>query len=136
MVGLIGADHAPLEWADMQEGREFHWIEAHCAHATKEDAMKQVKEDMFTTKEVLHDIFGLPFIFFERPAWDKFAGAESTFAADVLNPDGRVVQQPSTHLLSQEFPKDLDVKFRDKDGKEKLPWITCYGPAISRIFAS
>ncbi|MBT3463422.1 hypothetical protein HN451_00420, partial [archaeon] len=43
--------------------REFHWIEAHCAHETEEDAMKQVHEDMETTQEVLHDIFGLPFIF-------------------------------------------------------------------------
>ena len=68
--------------------REFHWIEAHCAHANEKDAFNQVKEDMATTKEVLHDIFGLPFMFFERPAWDKFPGAERTFAADVLNPDG------------------------------------------------
>ena len=116
--------------------REFHWIEAHCAHATKEDAMKQVHEDMETTKEVLHDIFGLPFMFFERPSWDKFPGADRTFAADVLNPDGRVVQQPSTHLLSQDFSKGFNVSFKDKDGKDKLAWITCYGPAISRIFAS
>lgn len=116
--------------------REFHWIETHCVHATKDDAMKQVHEDMETTKEVLYDLFCLPFIFFERPAWDRFAGAERTFAADVLNPDGKVVQQPSTHLLSQEFPKGFDVKFKDKDEKDKYPWITCYGPAISRIFAS
>ena len=116
--------------------REFHWIETHCAHATKEDAMKQVYEDMETTKEVLHDIYGLPFIFFERPSWDKFPGAERTFAADVLNPDGKVIQQPSTHLLKQSFPKAFNVKYKDKDGIEKYTWITCYGPAISRIFAS
>ena len=116
--------------------REFYWIEAHDAHATKEDAMKQVHEDMQTTQEMLHDTFGLPFIFFERPVWDKFPGADRTFAADVLNPDGRVVQQPSTHLLSQEFSKGFNVKFKDKDEKEKYAWITCYGPAISRIFAS
>jgi len=116
--------------------REFHWVESHCAHQTKEDAMKQVYEDMETTKEVLHDNFGLPFIFFERPAWDKFPGAERTFAADALNPDGKVVQQPSTHLLSQGFSKGFDVKFKDKDGKDKYVWLTCYGPAISRIFAS
>ena len=116
--------------------REFHWIETHCAHASQEDAMKQVHEDMETTKEILHDVFGLPLIFFERPQWDKFPGAERTFAADVLNPDGRVVQQPSTHLLKQEFSKGFDVKFKDKDGKDKYVWLTCYGPAVSRIFAS
>ncbi|MCX8158805.1 MAG: proline--tRNA ligase [Candidatus Pacearchaeota archaeon] len=116
--------------------REFHWIEAHCAHASEEDAMRQVYEDMETTKEVLHDVFGLPFIFFERPAWDKFPGAHRTFAADVLNPDGKLIQQPSTHLLKQDFSRAFDVKFKDKDGKEKYVWITCYGPAVSRIFAS
>jgi len=116
--------------------REFHWIEAHCAHATEKDAMKQVHEDMETTKNVLHDIFGLPFIFFERPTWDKFPGAQRTFAADVLNPGGKVVQQPSTHLLNNDFAKAFDVKFKDKDEKDKYCYLTCYGPAISRIFAS
>lgn len=116
--------------------REFHWIEAHCAHATEDDAMKQVFEDMETTKEVLHDIFGLPFIFFERPSWDKFPGAKRTFAADVLNPDGKLIQQPSTHLLNHDFSKAFDVKFKDSDEKDRYCWITCYGPAISRIFAS
>ncbi len=116
--------------------REFHWIETHCAHATKDNAMKQVYEDMATTKEVLHDIYGLPFIFFERPEWDKFPGAERTFAADVLNPDGKVVQQPSTHLLKQNFAKAFNVTYKDKEEKDQFVWITCYGPAISRIFAS
>ncbi len=116
--------------------REFHWIETHCAFASKEDAEAQVKEDLDTTKEVLHDIFGLPFIFFERPSWDTFPGADKTFAADVLNPDGKLVQQPSTHIIKQDFPKAFDVKFKDKDGKEKYVYTTCYGPAVSRIFAS
>ncbi len=116
--------------------REFHWVETHCAHATKEDAMKQVYEDMNTTKEVLHDIYGLPFMFFERPEWDKFPGAERTFAADVLNPDGKVIQQPSTHLLKQSFAKAFNVTYKDKEEKDQFVWITCYGPAISRIFAS
>jgi len=116
--------------------REFHWIETHCVFATEEDAMKQVGEDIETSKEVLHDIYGLPFMIFERPAWDKFPGASRTFAADVLNPDGKVIQQPSTHLISQEFSKAFNVSFRDRDGKEKYAFMTCYGPSISRIFAS
>ncbi len=116
--------------------REVHWIETHCAFASQEDAMKQVHEDMETTKEIIHDIFGLPFIFFERPQWDKFPGAEKTFAADVLNPDGRVVQQPSTHLIKQDFAKAFDIKFVDKKGEEKYVYTTCYGPAMSRLMAS
>jgi prolyl-tRNA synthetase len=116
--------------------REFYWIETHCAHRTEKEAFNQVLEDMETTKEVLHERFGLPFILFERPYWDKFPGASRTFAADVLNPDGRVLQQPSTHIISQDFSKAFEIKFKDKDEKEKYAYLTCYGPAISRIFAS
>jgi prolyl-tRNA synthetase len=116
--------------------REFHWIETHCVHATEEDAMNQVREDMKTNEEILHDVYGLPFIFFERPSWDKFAGAYRTFASDVLNPDGKLIQQPSTHIISQNFAEAFDIKYKDKYGKEKLAYTTCYGPAISRIFAS
>jgi len=116
--------------------REFHWIESHCCFASFEDAMKQVDEDMEITNKMLTGTFGLPFIFFERPQWDKFPGAEKTFAADVLNPDGRVVQQPSTHVIKQDFAKAFDIKFVDKNGKEKYVYTTCYGPAMSRIFAS
>lgn len=116
--------------------REFHWIETHCAFRSEEDAFNQVKEDMETTKEVLHDMWGLPFIFFERPAWDKFPGASRTFAADVLNPDGKVIQQPSTHMISPHFSKAFNIKFKDNDDKDKNAYLTCYGPAVSRIFAS
>ncbi|MBI5884593.1 proline--tRNA ligase, partial [archaeon] len=104
--------------------------------ASMKDAEKQVLEDMQTTKEVMWEVFGVPFIFFERPQWDKFAGAVKTFAADSLAPSGRVIQQPSTHLLGQNFAKPFNVVFVDEKGKEQHCFMTCYGPAISRIFAS
>ena len=117
-------------------GREFHWIETHCAHKDLDSAFNQVKEDMQTSQEFLHDFLGLPFMTFERPAWDKFAGAHRTFAAEIINPNGKVLQQPSTHIISPEFAKAFGIKYTDKDEKEKDAWTTCYGPAISRIFAS
>ncbi|MDO8428499.1 MAG: proline--tRNA ligase [Candidatus Diapherotrites archaeon] len=116
--------------------REFHWIETHCAFETEEDARAQVQEDMETTEEVLHTILGVPFIFFKRPQWDKFAGAVNTFGADTLMPDGRVLQLPSTHLLGQNFSKPFNVKFTDSEGQEKFTFLTCYGPAVGRIFAA
>lgn len=116
--------------------REIHWIEAHDAFATEAEAKRQVLEDMETTKEVLLDELAMPFIFFERPDWDKFAGAVHTYAADALMPSGKVVQLPSTHLLGQNFSKPFNVKYVDKDGKENYVYITCYGPAISRIYGS
>lgn len=117
-------------------GREFHWIETHNVFATKEDALAQVKEDMQTTKEVLFEEFGIPHMFFERPQWDKFPGGESTFAADALMGSGKVLQLPSTHYLGTNFSKPFNVKYQSKEGVEEFGHITCYGPAISRIYGA
>ena len=116
--------------------REFHWIETHNAFASKKDAEAQVQDDIVMTEEVMHKIFGIPFLPMKRPQWDKFPGAEYTVGSDVIMPDGKVIQQPSTHLINQSFLKAFGVKFVDQKEKEKTPWSTCYGPCMSRIMAS
>ena len=116
--------------------REFHWIESHDAFASKKDAEAQVRDDIVMTEEVMHKIFGVPFLAMRRPEWDRFPGAEYTIGSDVIMPDGRVIQQPSTHLIKQSFVKAFDLKFRDAKEKERVPWLTCYGPCMSRMLAS
>ncbi|MDD5022746.1 MAG: proline--tRNA ligase [Candidatus ainarchaeum sp.] len=116
--------------------REFYWIEAHNVFATEKDAMNQVKEDMEIAEEIIHKRFGIPFLFFKRPQWDKFAGAVNTYAADTLLPDGKALQLPSTHMLGQNFSKPFNIKYMDETGESKYGWQTCYGPCISRIYAS
>jgi len=116
--------------------REFYWIETHDCFATKKQAEAQVKQDIQTTEQIMHQKFGIPFLPFKRPEWDKFAGAVYTIGSDVLMPDGKLIQQPSTHLLGQGFAKAFNIKFKDKKGKQQHVWQTCYGPAPSRILAS
>ncbi len=116
--------------------REFYWIEAHDVFATEKEALAQITEDMEMAQQIIHDSFGIPFIFFKRPQWDKFAGAVDTFAADTLLPDGKTLQLPSTHNLGQNFAKSFGVKYMDDDGEEKYAYQTTYGPCISRIFAA
>lgn len=117
-------------------GREFFFLEAHNVFRTKKEAEKQTLEDMEITEKVLHEKLAIPFLGFKRPQWDKFAGAIYTCAADTLSPDGRALQQPSTHFYGQNFSKAFDIKFLDKDEKEKYGWQTTYGPCPWRIFAS
>lgn len=117
-------------------GREFHWIEAHDVFATRDEAMDQVDEDMDISKTVISGKFGIEFLNFERPQWDKFAGAEYTYAADTLMPNGRFLQLPSTHLLGDRFAKAFNIKYLDEDRTNKYAFQTCYGPGISRIFGA
>ena len=116
--------------------REILWIEAHNAFATKSEAEKQVLEDIDTTENIMHQKFGIPFLAMKRPSWDKFAGAEYTIGSDVMMPDGKLIQQPSTHLMGQKFSKAFDAKFKNEKGEEEFIWTTAYGPAISRILVS
>jgi len=116
--------------------REFYWIETHNCFSTREEAESQVQEDVQTTEEIMHQRLGVPFLPMKRPEWDKFAGAVYTIGSDVLMPDGKLLQQPSTHLLGQNFSKSFEIKFKNEKGKEEFVWQTTYGPAISRILAS
>ena len=115
--------------------REFMWIEAHTAHHSEESALKQVKEDIETTRAV-YDQLGIPVIFFKRPEWDKFSGAVFSVAADSMLPDGKRFQLPSTHYLSQKFSQAFDVTFEDEDENKKHVHLTSYGPPISRTLAA
>jgi len=117
-------------------GREFQWIETHDAFASKKEAEEHVKGDIEITEEIMHKKFGIPFLPLKRPEWDKFAGAEYTIGSDVLMPDGKIIQQPSTHLMGQKFSKAFGATFQNEDGKEDYLWTTAYGPAISRILVS
>jgi prolyl-tRNA synthetase len=117
-------------------GREFQWIECHDAFATKHDAENQVQEDIDTTEKILHEKLGIPFFAMKRPQWDKFAGAEYTIGSDVFMPDGKLIQQPSTHYMGQKFSRAFNAKFKTESGKEEYLYTTAYGPAMSRILVS
>ena len=117
-------------------GREFFWIETHCAYPNEKSAREHIQEDMETTKEVIGDIFGIPFIFFKRPRWDKFAGAVDTFAADTITSNGKFLQTATTHYLGTRFAKAFDVKYKTETGTDELAHLTCYGPGMTRIYGT
>ena len=116
--------------------REILWIEAHDAFATKQQAENQVKEDIQITEKIMHQEMGIPFLPVKRPSWDKFPGAEYTIGSDVMMPDGKLIQQPSTHLMGQKFSKAFDAKFKNEKEQEDYLYTTAYGPAMSRIIVS
>ncbi|MDI6721136.1 MAG: proline--tRNA ligase [Candidatus Aenigmarchaeota archaeon] len=119
----------------LMRGREFFWIETHTAQRSEEDVEKQIEEDMKITKEVL-DKIGIPFMLFESPSWDKFPGAEHTYAYDTLIPDGRSLQVATTHNLGQKFAKAFDIKFVNEKQEEVYAYQTCFGPGVSRIVSA
>jgi len=116
-------------------GREFRWIESHDVFATAEGGKAQVREDLEIARKVF-DQLGLAFVVAEREEFDRFPGADSSFAYDALLPDGHVLQIGTTHFLGQHFTKAYDVSYLDAAGEKKTPYSTCFGPGVSRILAA
>ncbi|MEK6932505.1 MAG: proline--tRNA ligase, partial [Nanoarchaeota archaeon] len=117
-------------------GREFAFFESHDVFNTHQESLNQVEKDLETCSKVIHDKCKIPFLFFKRPQWDKFKGADDTFAPETLMPDGKKTQLGSTHDLGQNFSKAFDIKVSNKDEKQDYVWQTCFGPGIHRITAA
>jgi len=115
-------------------GREVFWNEAHCAHATWEDAEADVRQAVKTYNQ-FYDALGIPYLVLKRPEWDKFPGAVYSVAWDTQMPDGKVLQIGTAHNLGEKFSKVYDVRFTAKDGSKKLANLTTYGISM-RCLAS
>jgi prolyl-tRNA synthetase len=117
-------------------GREFLFFETHDVFNEHEESLKQIKDDLETCEKVIYDKVNIPFLYFKRPEWDKFNGANDTFTPDTLMPDGKRNQLASTHDLGQNFSKAFNIKVKGKDEKEQFVYQTCFGPGIWRIMAA
>ena len=117
-------------------GREFLFLETHDVFNTHEEALKQIKKDLDTCKRIIYNKLRIPFLYFKRPQFDKFKGADNTYTPDTIMPDGKKLQVASTHDLGQNFSKAYSIKVKNKEEKEVFVWQTCFGPGIWRIMAA
>lgn len=116
--------------------KEFLWIEAHTAFAFQHECLKQIQQDREIIEKVLWGKLGLPFIFLERPQWDKCPGAVTTYGFDIIMPNGMVNQVASTHILGQKFSKAFGAKFQNTRNKTKHIHQTSFGIGFSRILGA
>lgn len=101
--------------------------EAHTAHATPEDAEKQIREAIEIYKAVF-DALGLFYVVNQRPKWDTFPGAEYSIAFDAVFPgDHRALQIGTVHNLGTVFAKTFDIKYETAEGENEFVHQTCYG---------
>ncbi|MBS3101470.1 proline--tRNA ligase [Candidatus Woesearchaeota archaeon] len=115
--------------------REFLWQEGHTAHSTKEEAEKEVMQQLFEYADLIENFMAIPVIAGRKTDNEKFAGAEYTTAVEALMPDGKALQMGTSHMLGQNFAKVFGIKFLDRDEKEKFAWQTSWGLSTRTIGA-
>ncbi|OGH01935.1 MAG: hypothetical protein A2600_09745 [Candidatus Lambdaproteobacteria bacterium RIFOXYD1_FULL_56_27] len=117
-------------------GREFLFFETHNCYEDHESVMAEIAADMATMNRVIWGKLSIPHLFLQRPQWDKFKGAENTYVADCIMPDGKRNQISSTHDLGQRFSKAYDIKVLNANKENEFVHQSCFGPGIWRIMAA
>ncbi|MEM4703062.1 MAG: proline--tRNA ligase [Candidatus Pacearchaeota archaeon] len=107
--------------------REFLWQEGHSCFASKEEAEKEALRILDIYESVYKEMYAVPVIKGWKTEKEKFPGAEKTLTLEIFLPSGKTAQGATSHLLGQNFAKVFNIKFKDRDEKEKYVWQTSWG---------
>ncbi|MDB4940024.1 MAG: prolyl-tRNA synthetase [Candidatus Doudnabacteria bacterium] len=114
---------------------EFLWQEGHTAHATEEEAETEALKMLKEYQDFVENYLAIPVIAGRKTESEKFAGALHTYSIESMMQDGKALQTGTSHNLGQNFAQAFDVKFADKDGKEKFVWQTSWGVSTRMVGA-
>ena len=114
---------------------EFLWQEGHTAHATEEEAIDETLKILKIYQNVVENYMGIPLIVGKKSENEKFAGAVDTYTIEAMMSDKKALQAGTSHFLGQNFSKAFNVKFQDKDNKEKYVYATSWGVSTRLIGA-
>ncbi len=107
--------------------REFLWQEGHTAHATKEEADREVMEILNEYRDIMENYLAIPVLVGRKSEGEKFPGALYTTTLEALMPDGKALQMGTSHNLGLNFSKVFDIKFIGEDEREHYVWQTSWG---------
>ena len=112
---------------------EFLWQEGHTAHATKAEAVEETLKMLEVYRAFAEDQLAMPVIAGEKPAHERFPGADATYSIEAMMQDGKALQAGTSHLLGQTFSKAQNIRFQDKDGELAFVWTTSWGVSTRMI---
>ena len=112
---------------------EFLWQEGHTVHASEEEAMEETIKMLNVYKDFMEETLAIPVFYGRKTDKEKFAGAVATFGLEAMMLDGKSLQIGTSHYLGQNFSKAFEIKFLDKDSKQKYGYTTSWGTSTRMI---
>ena len=106
---------------------EFLWQEGHTAHATEEEAKKEVRNILEMYKKLIEEELAVPVLTGTKTEKEKFVGAIYTTTLESIMPDGLALQMGTSHNLGQNFSKPFEINFLGNDKQEHFVWQTSWG---------
>ncbi len=106
---------------------EFLWQEGHTAHASAEDAWREVILALDFYEACVVEAAALAPFKGEKTASERFAGAERTTTIEAMMRDGRALQSGTSHFLGQNFARAFDMRFQTEEGELDYCYTTSWG---------
>ncbi|MDY6761825.1 MAG: proline--tRNA ligase [Candidatus Nanohaloarchaea archaeon] len=107
--------------------REFLWQEGHTAHKNREAAEEEVERRLEQYRELLEDVMAISVMKGRKPEHDKFPGAVTTTTIESLMPDGKSLQNGTSHYLGTNFAEAYDITYQDADEAARQAHTTSWG---------
>lgn len=114
---------------------EFLWQEGHTAHATREDALAETLRALEMYRAFAEEDASIPVIVGEKPANERFPGAESTWSIEAMMQDGKALQAGTSHYLGTSFAEAANIRFQDREGGQQLCHTTSWGVSTRMVGA-
>ena len=108
---------------------EFLWQEGHTAHATEAEAEVEARRMLGVYREFMEGWMAMPVVTGQKSESEKFAGAVRTYACEAMMGDNKALQAGTSHMLGQNFARQIDLKVPAESGVDEYAWNTSGGPS-------
>jgi prolyl-tRNA synthetase len=112
---------------------EFLWQEGHTAHASAGEAKAETLLLLDLYNRFAQEVLALPVIAAEKPAHERFPGAENTYTIEAMMQDGKALQAGTSHYLGQNFAKGCNISFLTSSGASEFAFTTSWGVSTRLI---
>ncbi len=112
---------------------EFLWQEGHTAHADREDAMAETLKMLEVYREFSETVLAMPVIAGEKPANERFPGADNTYSIEAMMQDGKALQAGTSHYLGTHFAEAQNIQFQNAQGQLTHCHTTSWGVSTRLI---
>ncbi|MEQ1652300.1 MAG: proline--tRNA ligase [Hyphomicrobium sp.] len=112
---------------------EFLWQEGHTAHADRDDAMAETLKMLEVYREFSESVLAMPVVAGEKPANERFPGADNTYSIEAMMQDGKALQAGTSHYLGTHFAEAQSIQFQNAQGQLTYCHTTSWGVSTRLI---
>ncbi|HEV2703137.1 MAG TPA: aminoacyl--tRNA ligase-related protein [Steroidobacteraceae bacterium] len=106
---------------------EFLWQEGHTAHATAQEARAETARMLEVYRSFSEDVLAMPVVAGEKPAHERFPGADNTYSIEAMMQDGKALQAGTAHYLGTNFAEAQSIRYQTEAGDLAFAHTTSWG---------